>query len=129
MSEPTVTTDEPKEPIRHRWLVVTVLALCVQMFALYSPSGDPSFPTPAHTDKAFHGASFAAVTACALLARLPRRGVITAMLAHAVLSELIQWRLIPSRSGDVVDVVADVIGIAVGVVAARFVLRRVMRGG
>lgn len=125
-----MTADKASVSIRRRWLLITVLALIVQVVALYTPaSGDSPFPTPPHTDKVFHAASFAAVTASALLARLPARGVVVAMLVHAVLSELIQWRLLESRSGDLFDFVADAIGIAVGVVIARMILRRVTRGG
>lgn len=130
MSRTAVAEDGATAAIRRRWVVLTVLALVVQMVALYSPSsGEPLFPTPPHTDKVFHAASFAVVTACVLLARLPLRVVVIAMLAHAVLSELIQWRFIESRSGDLVDLLADTVGIAVGILVARVILRRASRAG
>ena len=130
MSRTAVAEDGATTAIRRRWIVFTVLALVVQMVALYSPSsGEPLVPTPPHTDKVFHAASFAVVTVCALLARLPRRLVVITMLAHAVLSELIQWRFIESRSGDLVDLLADTVGIAVGILVARVVLRCASRAG
>ncbi|GAA4511995.1 VanZ family protein [Brevibacterium yomogidense] len=128
MSETAVAEGRAPAAVRRRWIVLTVLALVVQMVALYSPSsGESLFPTPPHTDKVFHAASFAVVTTCALLARLPRWIVVSVMLAHAALSELIQWRFIESRSGDLADLLADALGIAVGVLVARMVLRRLSR--
>ncbi len=40
---------------------------------------------------------------------------------QALVSELVQWRLLADRSGDVVDVLADLTGVVLGVVVARLV--------
>jgi hypothetical protein len=67
----------------------------------------------------------------AFLARLSvRRWWPVVLLAvHAPISELIQWRFIPYRSGDPTDLAADLLGIAVGVGAAELVRRRSLASG
>ena len=44
--------------------------------------------------------------------------------AHAVLSEVVQAVFLPHRSGDVLDAVADLTGVALGVLVGTLVLRR-----
>ena len=48
------------------------------------------------------------------------------LAVHAPISELVQWRFIPYRSGDPLDLAADLLGIAVGVGVAELVRRRVL---
>lgn len=126
----SATQDCPARHRRRRWVFLTLIALAIQVIGLYAPaSGEPLITSPPHTDKVFHAASFAAVTACAVLARFPMRFVVPLMLVHAVASELIQWRLIESRSGDIADLIADGLGVAAGVLAARLWQRHVTRRG
>lgn len=88
---------------------MTVGVSAVVLFAP-SPGGGDSFTG---ADKVVHALLFA-VLAAAASARLGRgRGVLGAVLAYAVLSELVQVAL-PTRSGDLLDVVADVVGALVG---------------
>ncbi|MGO1398327.1 MAG: VanZ family protein [Brevibacterium yomogidense] len=111
-------------PLRRLWLALGVLMVLLQAAGFYTPSsGEGTLPLPPHGDKVFHAASFALATAFALLARLPWVAVILFMLGHAIASELIQGLFMETRSGDVADGVADVIGILFGVLAARWLAR------
>lgn len=40
------------------------------------------------------------------------------LVAHAVLSEVIQATLLPARSGDPLDALADIVGVGLGLVVA-----------
>ncbi|KGN39246.1 hypothetical protein N803_01785 [Knoellia subterranea KCTC 19937] len=98
------------------------MALVVQFVLLYAPSsgGAPPFP---HFDKLVHAAIFALPVFFAAAARLPFVPVVALAAAHAPLSEVIQGTLLPQRSGDPRDVIADLVGVALGVIAAQRVLR------
>lgn len=98
-------------------------ALLVQLVALYLPgSPEPSsFPIP-EADKAVHFLLFAVPTFLAAL--LPGRALLVSLIViHAPLSELIQLEFVPFRSGDWVDLLADLIGITVGYLFGRGVSR------
>ena len=84
------------------------LALLVQVWALYVPSA-PSVDTGLPLDKVVHAALFALVTWLGL--RLGYRWIIPAMVAQAALSELVQSWFLPQRSGDIADLLADLLGI------------------
>lgn len=110
-----------RAPLRRLWLVLGVLTVLVQAAGFYTPSsGEGTLPLPPHGDKVFHAGSFVLATAFALLARLPWVPVVLFMLGHAIASELIQGLFMETRSGDVADAVADVIGIGFGALAARW---------
>ena len=98
------------------------LAVAVQLVAVYlpgSPDGGLELPWLPGADKLVHALIFAIPVY--LLARLTRRvGLVAGVFAlHAVVSELVQWRFIPYRDGDVWDVVADLVGIGLAVLAVR----------
>ncbi|MEP6761637.1 MAG: hypothetical protein ABJA93_09765 [Sporichthyaceae bacterium] len=63
-------------------------------------------------DKAVHLLSFAFVTWSGARVGLPIRWLVAALTVHAVTSELIQHALLPGRSGDSADVLADLAGVA-----------------
>ena len=75
-------------------------------------------------DKLVHSTIFALPVMFALLARLPLWPVVAVVGLHAPVSELIQWRLLPHRSGDPWDVVADLVGVTLGALAAHLALHR-----
>ena len=82
------------------------------LVALFAPSGGGS--GPAGSDKVVHLLLFAALAATVRWrfgARLP---ALVAVAAYAPVSELVQALLLPGRSGDPLDVVADLAGVAVG---------------
>lgn len=94
------------------WAAFAV-AVAINLYGLYVPSqpGPPMFPG---FDKVAHVGSFALVMLTGLLAGLRARPLGLVLVIHAVLSEILQGTLLPDRSGDVVDVVADLAGIALG---------------
>lgn len=128
MSNQTSETVQPANaapwPLRG-WVLALVLVghLC----ALYTPGGpEPGFfdlLLPDGSDKAVHVGLFA--VPAFLLRRITARWWPILLLAlHAPISELIQWRFVPYRSGDPLDLLADVVGLALGVAAAAWVSRR-----
>jgi VanZ family protein len=92
---------------------LAVLALLLQLVVLYAPSapGEPLFPGD---DKVVHVVVFAVPVLLLLLAGAPARGVVVVLALHAVASEVVQGALLPDRSADPLDVVADLLGVAVG---------------
>jgi hypothetical protein len=99
-----------------RWLIFAIV-LVVQCWALYAPSiGGPSlFPG---ADKVVHTALFLAVTWAGIRVGLPARWLIGVLIADAVISELVQSAL-PARDGSFFDVLADLLGVYLGWLAAR----------
>jgi len=67
----------------------------------------------AHPDKFAHALAFGAVLWAGRRAGLADRWLVPLLLAHAVLSEALQAWLLPGRSGDPADVVADVAGVVI----------------
>lgn len=94
---------------------VLAVAVVVHLVVLYAPSA-PAVGGPSLTDEVVHVVVFAVVAWAARGAGLPLAGVVLALLAHAVVSELVQHALLAGRTGDPSDVVADAVGVAVGVV-------------
>lgn len=113
----------PHGRVRRIWLVLALGALALQVWLLYStrPPNPASF---AHADKLVHLGMFGGVAGLFLLARAPRAGVLGLSLVHAVVSELIQWRYVPGRSGSPLDVVADTVGILLAALLAPRLARR-----
>ena len=113
----------------------TVLVLAGHLWGLYRVPGPAETPWFAGADKLLHLVGFAVpvllVSLCADrfdgsvgldgAVRLTHRARVLAVAAvfagHAVVSEVIQARLIPGRTGDATDVAADLAGIAVGTAA------------
>lgn len=112
---------------RGRWRAALGLLVVVHLVVLYAPDagGAPPFPG---ADKVVHVATFASVALAGLGAGIAARWWVSVVAAHAVVSELVQHWLLPHRSGDPADVVADLLGVAVGVLAARL-LGRASWGG
>ena len=106
--------------------VLLAIALLVQLVVLYAPSGPSVSPFPG-SDKVVHVLVFLVPVTVALLAGLPSRLVVGVFAAHAVVSEVVQHVLLPARSGDWLDVVADLVGVGLGVVVWRLVVRAVGR--
>ena len=111
------STRRPQRAGRAGLLVLLALAVAVQVVVLYAPEGGgaPLFP---NVDKVVHVVVFLVPVALALLAGFRRRTVVLVFAAQAVVSELVQALLLPHRTGDVLDVVADLTGVALGVLVA-----------
>ena len=103
-------------------VVLLVLSVAVQLVVLYSPEGGGPALFP-NADKVVHLLVFLVPVALAVVAGF-RRWVVAAVFAvQAVLSEVVQGTLLPHRSGDVLDAVADLTGVALGLLVGTLVLR------
>lgn len=102
----------------HGARVAFAVAVGVNLVAVYAPSaaGAGLFP---HADKVAHLLVFAAVAATGVPAGVPIRWLAGLLVAHAVLSEIVQAVWLTQRSGDPGDVVADLVGIGLGLVVGR----------
>ena len=101
---------------RRWWVAVSVLSLLGHLAVLYWPVVTVVGPVT-WSDKVVHVLVFAVPVV--LVGRATRRPLWTtlAFAAHAPVSELTQQLLLPGRSGDLWDVVADLAGVLVGAVA------------
>ncbi|CCH77801.1 conserved hypothetical protein [Nostocoides japonicum T1-X7] len=112
---------------RRAWAVVVgrvllVGFILVQLYAVYWPR-EPAATTFRMEDKLAHALVFAAPVAVSVAFRLRPRFVVPLIALNAPVSELVQWRFLAGRDGDVWDVTADLVGVALGVLAG-FLLRR-----
>jgi VanZ family protein len=96
--------------------VVACLTVALQLAVLYAPELPGGVPSHVpFGDKVVHAGVFAAaVWAWVCLKRRWAWGVAGVFAVHAGVSEIIQWSLLPGRTGDVWDVVADLAGVALG---------------
>lgn len=111
---------------RRALLLAALATLAFQLVIVYSPSGGGAPPFP-NFDKLVHCTVFAMPVFLAVLARVPAVPVVALFAVHAPVSELVQWGLLPNRSGDPWDAVADLVGVALGAVAAHLLTRRLNR--
>ncbi|MEO3938398.1 VanZ family protein [Dermatophilaceae bacterium Soc4.6] len=113
-------------PLRSRsWAVASVVVAAGHLAALYWPRITVEGPV-AWTDKLVHPLLF--LVPMLVWSRWWGRWqpVAAVLAAHAVVSEVVQHGLLPHRSGDPWDSVADLLGVGVGILAA-VVLRRAGR--
>lgn len=104
------------------WTLAFLLALAVQVDALYTPQVDTPSPFP-QADKVVHAALFGVPMVLGALAGIPSMPLAVVLLGHAVVSEVVQATLLPHRDGDVRDALADAVGILLAL-AVLAVLRR-----
>ncbi|MFC0626526.1 VanZ family protein [Kribbella deserti] len=107
------------------WRIAFGVACAVQLAALYAPRAagpEAGFP---YADKVVHLLIFAAVAYLGPRAGVPAWPLFAVLAANAVISEVIQHVVLPMRSGDAFDTVADLVGVALGawMVSARRVGR------
>ena len=95
-------------------LAVFVALVVVQLLAVYWPRVDVQGPVT-WTDKVVHVLLFLLPTVAGLLAGLRPAWLVGLVALHAPVSELVQHFLLPNRSGDVWDAVADLSGVVLGV--------------
>lgn len=108
-----VTAAGPSVRRRRLWLVALGLALMVQLVVLYAPQGLGG-PQITGLDRVVHLLIFAAPVLAALMAGLSAPWVLGILAVHGPVSELIQYSVLPHRSGDVFDALADVVGVVIG---------------
>jgi VanZ family protein len=96
------------------WRIGFVAACLLHLYGVYSPSqAGPDVGLPL-ADKIGHLFLFGSVAFLGLKAAVPARRLLVALVGNALLSELVQHFVLPQRSGDPFDSVADLLGVAVG---------------
>lgn len=108
-------------------ILLSALAVGLQLYGLYRPVGTPDPVWFPHADKIVHVLGFALPVAVVLITLAwfaVQRGealaartiavVVAVFAGHAVVSEVIQGGLYASRSGDSSDVLADWVGVGLG---------------
>lgn len=95
------------------WLWLFLVVVAVHLAALYWPRVSVQGPV-AWTDKVVHVTLFAAPALVGLLAGVRPAYLLVPLALHAPVSELLQHAVLPNRSGDVWDTVADLSGVVVG---------------
>lgn len=108
---------------RRVWAVLFALAVVVQLIALYLPNPPSGGGIPG-ADKAVHAAVFLAPALLGVLAGLRPVVLAPLLIAHAIVSEVVQHLLLPGRGGDPWDAVADIVGVAVGLAVGSALLLR-----
>jgi VanZ family protein len=111
------------------WRIGFAAAVVLQLYGVYAPrEAGPDVGLP-EVDKVAHLFLFGSVAFLGLMARVPARWLLSALVANAIVSELVQYWLLPNRDGDLFDVLADLSGVALGAwIAVRLLHRRVLRG-
>ncbi|SEQ50082.1 VanZ like family protein [Lentzea xinjiangensis] len=99
-----------------------VIAALLSVVVLFTPeSGVPT--APPGTDKVVHAALFALLALTGLYAKIPR--ILPLLVVYAGVSEVLQQVVTPlRRSGDVLDALVDVAGIALGWAIATWIRSR-----
>jgi hypothetical protein len=95
------------------WRLAFGVVLAMQLIVVYAPSG-PGGPGVTGLDKVIHVLIFAAPVIAALMVGIRARWALGLLALHAPVSELIQHFMLPHRSGDVLDVAADLSGVVLG---------------
>jgi hypothetical protein len=111
-----VSARHPDRPGRRPWTsdrVVLAGTVVVQLVVLYAPRAPSTASTPG-LDKLVHAAVFGAVAWAAVRCGLSRGVVSAVLIAHAVLSEVLQHMLLAHRGGDPLDALADTVGVGLG---------------
>lgn len=108
---------------RRGWLVLFALAIAVQLIGLYAPRVPSGGGIPG-LDKVTHAAMFLAPALLGLLAGIRPVVLAPLLVAHAVVSEIVQHLVLEERSGDPWDAVADIVGVAIGLALGSALLQR-----
>jgi VanZ family protein len=121
----------------HLAAVAAALAVLLQLWGLYRALGPPQPSWFPFADKLQHTVGFALPVLLILLTitlrgrfgwQWPRRAtcvlVVAIFAAHAIVSEVIHHVWYRYRTGELLDVVADWLGIAVGIVVFRLIYLR-----
>jgi VanZ family protein len=107
-----------RRPPRRADQAIFGVVMLLSAVILFWPTvpGPPLFP---YADKVIHFLLFAALAWTGARAGLPVVAVAIGLTAYASLSEVIQGALLPGRSGSWSDLAADLLGVALGLIAAR----------
>jgi hypothetical protein len=120
----TISTDSSSQVRVWAWRIAFVAAVALQLYGVYAPrEAGPHIGIP-QIDKVAHCFLFAAVAFTGLKVGVPARWLLGALVANAVVSEVVQHWLLPQRDGDPFDALADLAGVALGAWAASWANRR-----
>jgi len=100
------------------WHRLALVAVLVQLAVLYWPRPPDVGGGVPGLDLLVHLLVFGAVAYAGGRAGLAPGPLVAALLVHAVFSEVVQAYLVPERTGDWRDAVADAVGTLAGVLAA-----------
>jgi hypothetical protein len=101
------------------------VAVLVSLAVLFAPAQDVPF-APFGVDKLIHGSLFAALALTGRWAGVGRAVLAPVLVLYAAVSEVVQGMI--GRDATVGDLLADVVGVLVGLVAWRWIARRAARG-
>jgi VanZ family protein len=119
----SVTGETGSKAATWAWRIAFAAAVALQLYGVYAPrEAGPHIGIP-QVDKIAHFFLFASVAFLGLKVRVPARWLLGALVANAIVSELVQHFLLPQRDGDVFDALADLAGVAFGAWLASRVLR------
>ncbi len=107
---------------RRGWRVAFAGVVAISLVVLFSPTSGPS--DIAISDKLIHFLLFAALAVTGRLAGVPTLQLAIGLAGYAGVSEVLQTVLPIARDGDVRDAVADVLGVATGLVVVLLATRR-----
>ncbi|WP_237744927.1 VanZ family protein [Kribbella catacumbae] len=110
MSEPVLRTSRTA----WFWRAAFAAACLIHLYGVYAPrqaGSDVQFP---YSDKFAHLLLFGAVAYLGLRSGVRARWLLPVVAANAVVSEVVQYYWLPFRSGDPLDSVADLCGVALG---------------
>ena len=101
-----------------RWRAAFAVAVAVNLVILFwpRPAGPDGLPG---LDKLVHLATFGSLAFTGLRVGLAARWWLPLLAVHAVTSEIVQAQLLSRRSGDPLDVLADLAGVVAGTLLAR----------
>jgi hypothetical protein len=91
-------------------------AVALHLAVIYAPQA-PGVPAGLPVDKVVHAVVFGMVLWCGHRAGVPLLPLSAVLVVHAPVSELLQAAVLPDRSGDPWDAVADVMGVGLAFVA------------
>lgn len=94
----------------------------IALVLLFSP-GSTVPSGPEHADKVTHALIFLGLAVTSRHARITAGHTVAWLACFAVVTEILQSLLPINRSGSVWDVAADLVGVVLGLVAARYVGR------
>ena len=107
-------------PLRHRrlWITMSLVLLAAVLFASLQPDFGPA--VPANFDKVEHLAAYVllALWFTGLVARGRYWAVGAGLMALGLLIEVLQWRMNLGRSAEALDMLANTLGIGVGITIA-----------
>lgn len=97
-----------------RSAALAALSVGLNLAVLYAPRAPAVSTGGLPVDKIVHVVVFALPTVALARAGVPRGWAVGLMALHAPVSEVIQHHLLSDRSGELGDIVADLVGVGIG---------------